>query len=200
MSWPKSHVHRRHGSAANFMHSPEQRIGWLRRMKILCVHWPSIPNHLFHSLRRHIPFTVANRSQNFRMNQNNGQSAQGLLLHAAQHPLIRTIAETIFSIRVVLVTFTPFIVRFRAIVCWCFPLCTSFSIVFSRSWCVRVRMMCLPPYTTSIGRGKMHFSPKEMTEALTCWIRFRRCLISVVVVFYCVRPHAHSPSNSGPPT
>lgn len=91
MTWPKSHVHCRHGSAANSMHSPE----WLRRMKILCVHWPSIPNHLFHSLRRHIPFTVANRSQNFRMNQNNGQSAQGLLLHA-QHPLIRTIAETIF--------------------------------------------------------------------------------------------------------
>lgn len=130
------------------------------------VHWPSIRNHIFHSIPT--PFTMANRLRNFRMNQNNGQWAQGLCsCHALA--VTHSFAQSWKQYSIWLVTFIPFIVRFRAIVCWCFPLCTSFTIVFRRCWSVDGlvfgAIICMGG-----GRGQMHFQPKEMTEALTCWI------------------------------
>lgn len=145
-----------------------------------------------------IPFTMANRLQNSRTNQNNREWAQGLLLHAHNTHSFTCWHNCRNNILFDSSHSFPFIVRFRAIVCGCFPFCTSFSIVFSHSSDVRVLMcqcLCRFVFAWTMNEpyawiGKMHFQPKEMTEALTCWICFRHCFISVWRLYFIALPIA----------
>lgn len=158
-----------------------------KKQKCVHVHWPSIPNHLFHSLLLHSPWLIVCkifariRTMGNMSIEHKAYSYMHIVhnRHSLPHSVGRSFAGTIVENNILFDSSHsfPFIVRFRAIVCWCFPLCTSFSIVFSRSigptsgngsWMYVVRVCVRADGSSSsaynkwrmcmfIGCGEMHF-------------------------------------------
>lgn len=61
----------------------------------MCVHWPSIQNHIFHSIQLHLPWLIVCEISTWIRTMGNEHKAYALAC-SRSHSLIRTIVETIF--------------------------------------------------------------------------------------------------------